>query len=47
MNIIDGMMMPETNWAPNDASYSSEFLSWKAFSASRWRPKTLTRLCPV
>ena len=47
MNIIDGMMMPEMNCAPNDAWYSSSFLSSNAFSASCCRPNTLTRLCPV
>ena len=29
MNIIAGMMMPETNWAPKLAWYSSSFLSAK------------------
>ena len=29
MNIIDGMMMPEMNWAPKLASYSSSFFAAK------------------
>ena len=47
MNIVAGMMMPDTNWAPNEALNSSSFLSSKTFSTSGWRPKTLTRLWPV
>ena len=47
MNIIAGMMMPETNWAPKLASYSSSFLAANGASTSRWRPKTLTSSWPV
>jgi hypothetical protein len=47
MNIIDGMMIPEMNCAPNEARYSSSFLDSKAASASDCRPNTFTRLCPV
>ena len=47
MNIIAGMMMPETNWAPKLAWYSSSFFSSNAASTSRWRPNTLTSACPV
>ena len=47
MNIIAGMMIPETNCAPKLARNSSSFLAWNAASTSRCRPKTLTSSCPV
>ena len=47
MNIIAGMMMPQTNWAPKLAAYSSSFLAVNAASTSCWRPKTLTSSWPV
>ena len=47
MNIIDGMMMPETNCAPKLASKRSSFLSRNASSTSRRRPNTLTSSWPV
>ena len=40
------MISPLTNCAPNDAVYSSSFSSAKRASASRRRPKTLTRSWP-
>ena len=46
MNIIAGMMMPETNWAPKLASNSSSFFSPNAASTSRCRPNTLHQLVP-
>ena len=47
MNIIAGMMIPETNWAPKLAWNSSSFLSAKPASTSRCRPNTLTSSWPV
>ncbi len=47
MNIIDGMMIPETNCAAKLASKSSSFLARKASSTSRRRPKTRTSSWPV
>ena len=46
MNIIVGMIRPETNCARNDASYSFSFSSAKVRSIACWRPKTLTRSWP-
>ena len=46
MNIIIGMISPETNCAPKLASYSSSFSSAKRCSTSSWRPKTLTSAWP-
>ena len=47
MNIIDGMMIPETNCAPKLASKSSSFFSRNASSTSRRRPNTRTSSWPV
>ena len=47
MNVIAGMIMPLMNWAPKLAWKSSSFLTLKRSSTSFWRPKTLTRACPV
>ncbi len=42
MNIITGMISPETNCAPKLALNSSSFCRSNSRSASCWRPKTLT-----
>ena len=47
MNIIAGLMMPEMNWAPKLASYSSSFVGANRSSTSRWRPNTFTSAWPV
>ena len=47
MNIIDGIIVPEMNWAPKLALNSSSFLASNASWASLRRPNTFTRLCPV
>ena len=47
MNIITGMIRPETNCAPKDALNSSSFSSAKTSSTSRCRPNTFTRSWPV
>ena len=47
MNIIDGMMIPETNCAPKLAPKRSSFFSRNASSTSRRRPNTRTSSCPV
>ena len=47
MNIIAGMIMPETNWAPKLDLYSSSLARAKAASTSCCRPNTLTSEWPV
>ena len=47
MNIIVGMISPETNCAPKRPSNSSSFSSANVLSTSSWRPNTLTSACPV
>ena len=47
MNIIAGMMMPEMNCAPKDASVELVVLVSERSSASCCRPNTFTRLWPV
>ncbi len=46
MNIIDGMMIPETNCAPKLALNSSSFFAPNACSTSLRRPKTVTSSWP-
>ena len=47
MNIVTGMIVPDTNCAPKLARYSSSFFSWNAASTSCCRPNTFTSSCPV
>ena len=47
MNIIAGMISPDTNCAPKLASYSFSLCSAKACSTSRRRPNTFTSSWPV
>ena len=47
MNIIDGMIVPEMNWARKLASNSSSFFAANAAWVSSRRPNTRTSSCPV
>ena len=47
MNIIAGMIRPDTNCAPKLASNSFSLCSAKACSTSCRRPNTVTSSCPV
>ena len=47
MNIIIGMISPETNCAPKPASNSASFSAANRASLSRRRPNTFVNSCPV
>ena len=47
MNIIEGMIVPEMNWARKLASNSSAFFAANEASVSARRPNTRTSSCPV
>ena len=47
MNVMAGMISPDTNCAPKLASYSSAFFCRNRSSTSRCRPNTFTSACPV